>query len=101
MCPARTNNRPYNETPMKGIIMNKLDFTKSVVGFIVGAGTTKIVNGIIVSNTSPEKVTDKVAILASSMVIGNMAADATKKHTSAKIDEIAVWYNKTFKEDSK
>ena len=70
--------------------MNKLDITKTVIGFVVGAGTTKIVTGIILHNTDPEKVTDKVAI-------GSMTADLTKKYTSAKIDEIAEWWDKNVK----
>lgn len=77
--------------------MNKLDITKTVIGFVVGAGTTKIVTGIILHNTDPEKVTDKVAIAAAGVAIGSMTADLTKKYTSAKIDEIAEWWDKNVK----
>lgn len=80
--------------------MKKLDIVKAVTTFIVGAGTTQIVNGIVTSNTAPEKVTDKVAVKGASVVIGMMAADATKSYTDEKIDEVAAWYNENFNQKS-
>lgn len=70
-----------------------LAITKKAVSFVVGAGTSQIVKGIIVNNTSPEKVTDKVAIATASVVIGSMVADATSKYTDAKLDEFTNWWN--------
>lgn len=77
--------------------MNALVITKSVVTLIVGAGTTKIVGAIIQNNVSPEKVIDKVTIAAGTLALGGMAADASRKYTDSKIDEIANWYAENFK----
>ncbi len=68
--------------------MTKIKLAKMAVTFIVGSGTTKIVAGIIKSNVSTEKITDQVAVTAAAWVIGSMAAQATKKFTDEKIDEI-------------
>lgn len=61
---------------------------KAVVTFIVGAGTTKIVSGIVQNNTDPEKIVDKIEIATASYVIGAMAAGATKQYTDKAIDDI-------------
>jgi hypothetical protein len=77
--------------------MTKTDIAKRVVGFVVGAGTTKIVGSIIQKNTEFEKKTDRIAVASASLVIGTMAADTTKKYTDAKIDEIVNWWEKNVK----
>ena len=72
--------------------MNKTEIAKRVVSTIVGIGTTKIVSSIIQTTTDPESVTDKVAVVASSFVIGSMALEATRNYTDTKIDKIITWY---------
>lgn len=69
--------------------MNKLDVTKAVVNFVVGAGVTKIVNDIVANNTNPENIYQKVTVVSGAVVVGMMAKDASKVYTSAKIDEYA------------
>lgn len=77
--------------------MDTLAIAKKAVQIVVGAGVTKIVAGIIEHNTDPKKVTDKVAIVGASFVLGSMAADATSKYTDAKIDELAAWWQSNIK----
>jgi hypothetical protein len=77
--------------------MNKTDITKAVVAFVVGAGTSKIVKEIIKNNTTPDKVTDKAAIMIASYVLGAIAADASKQWTDAKIDKLIAWWTDKFK----
>jgi hypothetical protein len=77
--------------------MTKLDITKTVVSIIIGSGTAKIVHQTIKSNTSPENVVDIVTMYAGAVVIASMVADASKKYTDTKIDEIAIWYRATVK----
>lgn len=77
--------------------MTKLELTKTVATFIVGVGTSKIVSGIVQHNTNPEKLSDQVSIAAASLVIGSMAADATRKYTDAGIDKVAAWYKENVK----
>lgn len=72
--------------------MNKIEITKKVVSLVVGLGTTKIVNDIVENNTNTERVTDKVAVKAGSVVIGSMVADKTSEYTDTKIDEMAAWW---------
>jgi hypothetical protein len=77
--------------------VTKIDLAKRIVSIVVGAGTTKIVTGIIVRNTDPAKITDKVAIVSAGLVLGSMAADATSSYTDAKIDEIVSWFDERIK----
>lgn len=72
--------------------MNKIEITKAIVNFAVGAGTTKIVNSIIKNNVQPENAYETATVFAGSVVLGSMVADASKKYTSAKIDEMAAWW---------
>ncbi len=72
--------------------MNSIAVVKAVTTFVVGAGTTKIVTGIIKHNTDPENLRDTVAISTAGFVIGSMAANAAKDYTDASIDEIVETY---------
>ena len=73
--------------------MTKTDVAKRIVTVVVGFGISKIVSGIIRNNTTPERVSDQIAINAGSYVIGAMIADQAKKFTDAKIDEIVKHWN--------
>lgn len=70
-----------------------LAIAKKAVNVVVGAGASKIVKGIIENNTDPSKLTDKVAIVGATFVVGAMVSDATSKYTDAKIDDLASWWN--------
>jgi 4-hydroxybenzoate polyprenyltransferase len=75
------------------IAITPLSLVKSTTTFIVGAGTTAIVKGIIENNTDPETAKDKVAIATAGFVIGSMAAQATKDYTDRSIDELVSTYH--------
>jgi hypothetical protein len=77
--------------------MDKLDITKSVASFLVGAGTSKIATDIIKNNVVPTNLYQKVTVVGAGVVIGMMAADGTKKYTTTKIDEAAAWWNENVK----
>lgn len=79
--------------------MTKIEIAKTLTSVVVGAGTTKIVAGIVRHNTDPETVADKVTILSGSFVLGSMVADATKKYTDARIDEVVDWWQKNVKKN--
>ena len=72
--------------------MTKIEFAKKAITFIVGMGTTKIASDIIKNNVDPQNVAEKVTVFAGGMVIGSMAADATKEYTGAKVDEMISWW---------
>lgn len=74
--------------------MDKLEIAKKAAGFVVGIGVSRIVAGFIKNNTSPDSVTDKVAIASAALVIGSMASSATKKHTDKLIDDLVTAYKK-------
>lgn len=74
--------------------MNEIAIAKQATSIILGIGTSKIVNGIIRTNTNPQTVIDTVTIGASSLVAGMMFADAASEFTNAKIDAIVVWFEK-------
>lgn len=71
----------------------KLDIVKAAATFVVGAGTTKIVAGVIKNNTNPDNLADQVAVASAGFVIGSMAANATKDYTDKTIDQIAELYH--------
>lgn len=74
-------------------MMTKIDIAKKATSFVVGVGVTKIVNAICINNTQPQKITDKVTVVAGAIVLGMIASDVTSKYTDAKIDELVTWYN--------
>jgi len=75
--------------------MTKTDVAKQIVTFVVNVGTSKIIHGIVSNNTNPERMTDHISIAVGSIVLGSMVADATRKFTDAKIDElITFWQTK-------
>lgn len=73
--------------------MKALEIAKFAASAVVGAGTSKIVHSIIDNNTEAEGAVDTVTIAAGSIVIGSMAADATKKYLDEKIDAAVAWYH--------
>lgn len=77
--------------------MNKLDIAKKAVSFVVCAGTTKIVSQIIANNTQPKNTIDLVSMTAGGFVVGAIVADASRKYTDEKIDELATWWNENVK----
>lgn len=76
--------------------MDKLLVAKRVVSAAVGFSVTKIVSAVIENNIQPsDKPIDRAAIAAGTYVLGGIAADASKKYTDAKIDELVAWYKET------
>lgn len=69
--------------------MKKLTIVKNAVSIVVGAGTTRIIAGIIANNTAPTKLTDKVAIVAAAFVLGSIAGKMVTEYTDAMIDQLA------------
>lgn len=77
---------------------SKTEIAKTIVGFVVGAGASRIAKSIIDRNTDPEeRLHNRVAVASSSVVVGLMAADASKKYTDAKIDEVVEWWETNVK----
>lgn len=74
--------------------MDKIGIVKNIASFVVGAGASRIVSGIIKNNTSPDKIHDQIAIASATVVLGSMAAKATKTHTDSMIDEAVAAFNK-------
>jgi len=76
----------------------KTEIAKTVVGFVVGVGASRIVKTIIDHNTDEEeRLHNRAAVAAASMTAGFMAADAAKSYTDAKIDEIVDWWETNVK----
>lgn len=78
--------------------MESLDLVKMGAGYMIGAGTGKIVVSIIRNNIeAPDNLYKKIQIVGAGVVIGMMAKDATQKYTSMKIDEYSAFYNEKIK----
>lgn len=91
---------PYNETPTDWTAMpkTKTELAKAIVGFVVGIGASRIARSVIDKNTDEEeRLHNRVAVTSASAVVGFMAADATRKYTDAKIDEIVGWWETNVK----
>lgn len=73
---------------------SKTDIAKTIVGFVAGCGASVIARSIIQKNvdTEDERLHTRAAVAAGTIAIGAMAADATRKYTDAKIDEIVEWW---------
>lgn len=74
------NLKKFNITPRTII--------KGAATFVVGAGTHKIVKGIISSHVSTENPWEKITVAAASLIITGVVTTATKKFTSEAIDEV-------------
>lgn len=72
--------------------MREIELAKNITSAIVGIGTSKIVHTVIKNNVAPENALDTVTVTAGAVVLGSMAADASKKHTDAKIEELVSWW---------
>lgn len=80
--------------------MTKLEAVKIVARIVVGAGTTTVTQSIIRNNVAPANLLQQVSVGVASVVIGSMAAEATKSHTDTKIDEIAEAFASIKKSDA-
>jgi hypothetical protein len=77
--------------------MTKIEVTKNVVSFVVGIGTSQIVKTVIKNNVQPENLIEKITVTAGAVVLGSMVADASRKYTDDKIDELVAWWNTNVK----
>lgn len=76
----------------------KTEIAKTVIGFIAGFGASRIAKAIIDKNTDEEeRLHNRAAVYSATTVVGFMAADATRKYTDAKIDEIVDWWENQVK----
>lgn len=75
--------------------IDKLGLAKNAIGFVVGAGVSKIVHAVITNNISPVTLFDKVTVVSASLVLGSMAREATRKFINRQIDEIVAFVNET------
>lgn len=76
----------------------KTEIAKTVVGFVVGFGASRIAKSIIDKNTDEEeRLHNRAAVASAELVVGFMAADAARKYTDAKIDEIVDWWETNVK----
>ena len=70
------------------LVFSALSAVKLVASTVVGVGTGKIVSGVIKSNiATPEKLIDKVAIVAATWTLSGVVTNVTKKYTNDMIDE--------------
>jgi hypothetical protein len=72
--------------------MTKTEVAKKISFAVVGTATTAVVHAIVKNNVSANKLSEKVALAVGTYVLGCIAADATKKWTDAKIDELIQWW---------
>lgn len=74
--------------------MLNLGTIKFAVHVIASLGVSKVVNDIIVNNTTVVTTIDQVRVAAGSLVIGSMLADTMSKHVDMRVNEIVAWNEK-------
>lgn len=76
----------------------KTEIAKTIVGFVVGFGASRIAKNIIDRNTDEEeRLHNRAAVASAQLVVGMMAADAARSYTDAKIDEVVDWWETNVK----
>ena len=77
---------------------NAVNIAKLATSTVVGVGTSRIVKAIITNNVARGDMSliEETTVIASSYVLGAMAADATKKYTDAKVEAAAAWLQTRF-----
>lgn len=69
--------------------INPVSVAKFIVSGAVGIGTSKIVKKVIESNVSaPDKLFDRITMLASTTVITAIFVDQTKQYSDKMIDDV-------------
>lgn len=77
---------------------SKTDIAKTVVGFVVGFGASRIAKAIIDKNTDEEeRLHNRAAVASAQLVVGCMAADAARNYTDRKIDEFVEFWETNVK----
>lgn len=74
--------------------MNKLGVFKAVTCFLVGAGVSQIVSGIVDANVPQNTKTEKVLVFAGKTGISMLVSEAVRIHVGIKIDDVAASMSK-------
>jgi hypothetical protein len=72
--------------------LDKVDLTKQAVSAIVWFSVSKVIDQIVSNNTSPVKWLDKPRITIGSYFLGAILAQACKRYTDEKIDDLIEWW---------
>lgn len=73
--------------------MNAVKVIKFVTCAVVGSGTTTVTNSIIRNNVEPSGLIQNISVAVASVAIGSMAVEATREHTSDRIDQLVELWN--------
>lgn len=65
---------------------------KLAVHVLSSVGVSKIVNDVIKNNVTIETTADAVKVACGSIVIGSIVADTASRHVTARMDDLATWY---------
>jgi hypothetical protein len=71
---------------------NALVITKAAVNLVCAAGVSKVINDVIVNNTTVATPADAVKVWTGSIVLGSLVAEHSSKHVNARIDAAAAWF---------
>lgn len=74
--------------------MTKIEITKKIAKFVVGASTGFTVSNALHNNVGAEKTHQKVERYVGSTVVGIMVSEQAETWTDRKIDEIHDWWKK-------
>jgi hypothetical protein len=72
--------------------MNTFEITKTVLGFVVGAGVSAIVSQVVDQNTTASNLPHKLIIFAGKTGISLVLNDVVEEHLNKKIDNIETWW---------
>lgn len=69
--------------------MDPLKITKEVVGFVVGAGVSKIVADVVANNVTQNTKLQKIVVYAGRIGIGMIVSEVVRAHVDKRIDDTA------------
>lgn len=77
--------------------MTPLQITQGAVRFIVAGGTNQIIKSIVTNNVEPENTKEKIQVVAGTVVVSGMVAEAARSYTDKKIESAFTFYNQQIK----
>lgn len=70
---------------------DKAPLFRLVAQLFASVGVSKVLNDIIVNNTTIQTPADAIKVWSGSIVLGSMLVDHTVKHVDEKVDAVLTW----------
>jgi hypothetical protein len=89
----------FNETPTKGIVMDKIALAKKIAKPVVMISTSFAVGGLLKNNVATKNKLQEVELLIAAGIVGGMVAELAEEYTMRTIDNVVAAWNE-FKQNN-